>query len=107
MYAGIGLAERRSGEKIYSRRLTREYNRLLKNSVKQASEAAIYSKDNQFRRQCLRLTIEKGIPSHKAKLTVARSLLAALYDLGKNTGLYVSTEIRRAMPFVPLLLLGD
>jgi transposase len=88
MYAGIGLAERRSGEKVYSRRLTREYNRLLKNAVKQASEAAIYSKDNQFRRQYLRLTIEKGIPSHKAKLTVARSLLAALYGMWKKGEAY-------------------
>jgi transposase len=84
MYSGIGLAERRSGEKVYSRKLTREYNRPLKNAVKKAAEAAIYAKDNQFRRQYLRLTIEKGIPSHKAKLTVARSLLAALYGMWKN-----------------------
>jgi transposase len=84
MYAGIGLAERKSGEKIYSRRLTRQYNRLLKNAVKQATEAAISAKDNQFRRQYLSLTIEKGIASHKAKLTVARSLLAALYGMWKN-----------------------
>ncbi len=88
MYAGIGLAERKSGEKVYSRRLTWEYNRLLKNTVKQASEAAIYAKDNQFRRQYLRLTIEKGIPSYKAKLTVARSLLAALYGMWKKGEAY-------------------
>ena len=56
----------------------------LKNTVKQATEAAIYSKDNQFRRQYLRLTIEVGIPSHKAKLTVARSMLAALYGMWKK-----------------------
>jgi len=88
MYAGIGLAERRSGEKVYSRKLTREFNRLLKNTVKQAAESAIYAKDNQFRRQYLRLTIEKGIPSHKAKLTVARSLLAALYGMWKKGEAY-------------------
>ena len=84
MYAGIGLAEKKSGEKVYSRKLTREYNRQLKNAVKQATEAAIYSKDNPFRRQYLRLTIEVGIPSHKAKLTVARSMLAALYGMWKK-----------------------
>ena len=84
MYAGIGLAERKSGEKVYSRKLTREYNRQLKNTVKQATEAAIYSKDNPFRRQYLRLTIEAGIASHKAKLTVARSMLAALYGMWKK-----------------------
>ena len=27
MYAGVGLMERSSGEKVYSRKLTREYNR--------------------------------------------------------------------------------
>lgn len=31
MYAGLGLAEKASGEKVYSRNLTRNYNRLLKN----------------------------------------------------------------------------
>ena len=79
MYAGLGLAERASGEKVYSRSLTRNYNRLLKNALKQATEAAIIARDNQFRRQYLRLTIEKRIPSHRAKLTVARSILATLY----------------------------
>ena len=76
--------ERSSGEKVYSRKLTREYNRPLKNAIKKAAEAAISAKDNQFRRQYLRLTIEQGIASHKAKLTVARSMLAALYGMWKN-----------------------
>jgi len=84
MYAGLGLAKRSSGEKVYSNNLTRNYNRLLKNSVKQATEAAIIAADNQFRRQYLRLTLEKGIPSHRAKLTVARSILATLYGIWKN-----------------------
>lgn len=84
MYAGLGLAERASGEKVYSRNLTRSYNRLLKNALKQATEAAIRARDNQFRRQYLRLTIEKGIPSHRAKLTVARSILATLYGIWKS-----------------------
>jgi len=84
MYAGLGLAKRSSGEKVYSNSLTRNYNRLLKNAVKQATEAAIIAADNQFRRQYLRLTLEKGIPSHRAKLTVARSILATLYGIWKN-----------------------
>jgi transposase len=88
MYAGIGLKERGSGGKIYSRKLTREYNRPLKNAIKKAAEAAISAKDNQFRRQYLRLTIENGIPSHKAKLTVARSMLAALYGMWKKGEAY-------------------
>jgi len=84
MYAGIGLMERSSGETVYSRKLTREYNRPLKNAIKKAAEVAILSKDNQFRRQYLKLTIEKGIASHRAKLTVARSMLAALYGMWKK-----------------------
>jgi len=84
MYAGIGLMERSSGETVYSRKLTREYNRPLKNAIKKAAEVAILAKDNQFRRQYLRLTIEKGIASHRAKLTVARSMLAALYGMWKK-----------------------
>jgi transposase len=84
MYAGIGLTERSSGETVYSRKLTRDYNRPLKNAIKKAAEAAIIAKDNQFRRQYLRLTIEKGIASHRAKLTVARSMLAALYGMWKK-----------------------
>jgi transposase len=84
MYAGIGLSERSSGDRVYSRKLTRNYNRLLKNAVKQATEAAIRAKDNQFRRQYLRLTLEQGMASHKAKLTVARSLLATVYGIWKS-----------------------
>jgi len=84
MYAGIGLTERGSGDKVYSRHLTREFNRPLKNAIKKATEAAIHGNNNPFMRQYLRLTIEKGVPSHKAKLTVARSLLSALYIIWKK-----------------------
>ena len=84
MYAGLGLAERESGGKVYSRKLTRNYNRHLKNAIKQATHAAIIAKDNQFRRQYLRLTMEKGILSHRAKLSVARSMLATLYGIWKS-----------------------
>jgi len=88
MYAGFGLAERESGGKVYSRKLTRNYNRHLKNALKQAAHAAIIAKDNQFRRQYLRLTMEKGIVSHRAKLSVARSMLATLYGIWKSGEAY-------------------
>lgn len=88
MYAGVGLTERSSGEKVYSRKLTRDYNRSLKNAIKQAVEASLFAHDNQFRRQYLRLTLEKGLASHKAKLTVARSLLATLYGMWKKGEAY-------------------
>jgi transposase len=84
MYAGIGLAERGSGDKIYSRQLTREFNRPLKNAIKKATEAAIHGNNNPFMRKYLRLTIQQGAPSHKAKLTVARGLLSTLYIMWKK-----------------------
>jgi len=84
MYAGIGLAKRSSGDKVYSKKLTREYNRHLKNAVKKAVESAIFVKDSKFNRQYSRLMIVQGLPSHKAKLTVARSLLATLYGMWKS-----------------------
>ena len=95
MYAGLGLAEKASGEKVYSRSLTRSYNRLLKSALKQATEAAIIARDNQFRRQYLRLTLEKGIPSHRAKLTVARSILATIYGIWKSGEDYDATIDKR------------
>lgn len=84
MYAGVGLAEKASGSTVYSRKLTREYNRHLKNAVKKAVESAIFAHDSQFKRQHLRLTLEQGLPSHKAKLTVARSILSTLYGMWKS-----------------------
>lgn len=88
MYSGVGLMERSSGEKIYSRKLTREHNRPLKNAIKQAVESSIIAHDNQFRRQYMRLTLEKGLASHKAKLTVARSMLATMYGMWKKGEAY-------------------
>jgi hypothetical protein len=84
MYAGIGLPERGSGDKIYSRQLTREFNRPLKNAIKKATEIAIHSNNNPFMRQYVRLTIQQGVPSYKAKLTVARGLLSTLYIMWKK-----------------------
>ena len=84
MYAGLGIVERSSGNKVYAKSLSREYNRLLKYSIKQAAESALLARDNPFRRQYLNLILEKGIASHRAKLTVARSILATMYGMWKN-----------------------
>ena len=84
MYAGLGIVEKSSGNKLYSKKLTNDYNRLLKRSFKMAVESAISGADNPFRRQYLYLTLEKGILPHRAKLTVARSMSAALYGMWKN-----------------------
>jgi transposase len=87
-YAGLGIMEKSSGGKLYSRKLTRDYNRLLKYSLKQAAESAISASDNPFRRHYLQMTLEKGIPPHRARLTVARSIVATLYGMWKSGGEY-------------------
>jgi transposase len=84
MYAGLGLRERTSGGKRYAKRLTSDYNRLLKYTLKQAAASAIAARENPLRRHYLPLTLQEGIPVHRAKLTVARSLLATLYGMGKS-----------------------
>lgn len=80
-YAGLGIVKRQSSEKIYSERLTQNYNRLLKNVFKSAAQSAIRSKDNQFRAQYLRLTIRGGMLPYKAQLTVARSICSTIYGM--------------------------
>ena len=78
MYAGLGLMKRSSGGKLYSEKLTTDYNRLLKYSIKQAAEATVIAKDNPFRRKYLEMTLLHGIAPHRAKLTVARDILATM-----------------------------
>ncbi len=66
MYAGFGIVRRSSGGKLYTEKLTNEYNHLLKYAVKQAAQAAILAKDNSFRRSYLEMTLIKGIAPHRA-----------------------------------------
>ena len=84
MYAGLGLMKRSSGGKLYSEKLTTDYNRLLKYSMKQAAEAAIRAKDNPFRRKYLDMTLLHGIAPHRAKLTIARDILATMLAMWKK-----------------------
>ena len=84
MYAGLGIMKNSSGGKLYSERLTTEYNRLLKYTIKQAAEAAIRAKDNPFRRKYLDMTLLRGIAPHRAKLTVARDMLAIMFAMWKK-----------------------
>ena len=57
MYAGLGIMTRSSGGKTYSEKLSTDYNRLLKYTLKQAAETAIQAKDNPFRRKYLDMTL--------------------------------------------------
>ena len=53
MYAGLGIMIRSTGGKTYSEKLSTDYNRLLKYTLKQAAEVAIQAKDNPFRQKYL------------------------------------------------------
>lgn len=84
---------RSSGGKLYSEKLTRDYNRILKYTMKQAAESAIKAKDNPFRRKYLDMTLIRGVPAYRAILTVARDMLASMYAMWKN-GVRYDPEIR-------------
>jgi hypothetical protein len=48
VYAGPGIMTRPSGGETYSEKLSTDYNRLLKYTLKQAAEVAIRAKDKPF-----------------------------------------------------------
>jgi hypothetical protein len=75
---------RSSAGKVYSEKLSTDYNRLLKYTVKQAAEAAIVTKDNPFRRKYLDMTLIHGIAPHRAKLTIARDMLATMWAMWRK-----------------------
>jgi len=86
MYAGLGIISRESGGKLQSKRLSHDYNRLLKKTMKMAAKSAVQTvrNDNEFRLQFFRLTMEQGIPEHRALLTVARSMTSVMYGMWKQ-----------------------
>jgi len=84
MYAGLGIVKRSSGGKLYTEKLTNEYNRLLKYTAKQAAQAAIQAKDNPFRRAYLEMTLIKGIAPYRAILTIARDILSTMWAMWRN-----------------------
>ena len=83
-YAGFSLVKRTSSNKTYSEKLTLNYNRLLKYTIKQAVQAAIKAKDNQFRRQYLQLTLKNNVSHKRACVNVARSLLSTLWAIWRK-----------------------
>jgi transposase len=93
MYAGLGIMKRSSGGKLYTEKLTTDYNRLLKYTVKQAAGAAIRdTHSNPFRRKYLDMTLS-GIAPHRARLTIARDMLATMWAMWKKGEKY-NPEIR-------------
>jgi len=83
MYAGLGLDKESSAAKVRGERLSKEYNRLLKYSAKQAAQAAIKA-DNPLRGNYLEMTLRKGIAPHRAELTIARDILATAWAMWKK-----------------------
>jgi transposase len=83
-YAGLGLMIRSSGGKLSSEKLTTDYNRLLKCTIIQAAEAAIRTQDNPFRQNYLDMTLLRGIPPHRARLTIARQMMASIWAMWKK-----------------------
>ena len=83
MYAGLGIDKSTSGGKIYAERLSKEYNRLLKYTAKQAAQAAIKT-DNSFQRTYWEMTVKKGVAGHRALLTIARDILATAWTMWKK-----------------------
>ncbi len=93
MYAGLGIMTRSSGGKTYSEKLSTDYNRLLKYTTKQAAESAIRAADNPFQRKYLDMITKRGIAPHRAKLTVARDMLATMWAMRRKGEKY-NPEIR-------------
>jgi len=93
MYAGLGIMTRSSGGKTYSEKLSTDYNRLLKYTLKQAAESAIKAADNPFQRKYLNMTVTQGIIPHRAKLTIARNMLATMWAMWRKGDKY-NPEIR-------------
>lgn len=94
MYAGLGITTRSSGGKTYSEKLSTDYNRLLKYTLRQVAETSIQAKDNPFRHKYLDMTLIRGILPHRAKLTIARDILATLWAMWKKGEKY-NPETRR------------
>ena len=96
MYSGLGIMKRSSGGKLYSKKLTTDYNRLLKYTIKQAAETAIRAEDNPFRRKYLDMTLLHGVAPNLAKLTIARDMLATIWAIWKKGEKY-NPEIRESV----------
>lgn len=83
MYGGLGIIRSSSGGRVYAEKLSPEYNRVLKYTVKQSAQAAIKG-NNALRKTYLDMTLMKGIAPHRAELTIARDILATAWAMWKK-----------------------
>lgn len=98
MYAGLGIMTRSSGGKVYSEKLSTDYNRLLKYTLKQAAETTIQTKGSPFRRKYLDMTLLHRTAPHRAKLTIARDMLATMWAMWRKGEKY-NPEIREKVAY--------
>jgi len=94
-YFGLGIDEQSSGDKVYHTSLNKQYNPRLKATIKQAAESAIRKQGGPFQQHYHHLIFEEGMVSHRAKLTVSRSMVAALYAMWLTGKEYDPTRQQR------------
>lgn len=97
-YCGIGLAKRTSGQSSKPAHLTRRGNPQLKSVAKGAAISAIAAGDNPFAVRYRRLTAE-GTSPQKARLTVARSIVSALWTMWRQGTTYCPRRKADPLPW--------
>jgi transposase len=84
-YSGLGIDKKSSADRVYTQKLGKEYNRLLKNVVEEAAQAAINAgNDNALQKTYWEMTVVKGIAPQRAKLTIARDIVATAWAMWKK-----------------------
>ena len=84
-YSGLGIDKKSSADRVYTEKLGKEYNRLLKNVVEEAAQAAINAgNDNALQKTYWEMTVVKGIAPQRAKLTIARDIVATAWAMWKK-----------------------
>jgi transposase len=91
-YAGLGINRKSSADKIYSEKLNKAYNRMLKCVVEEAAQAAIRADNNNaLQKTFYELTIAKGLAPQRAKLTISRDIIATAWAMWKK-GVHYNPE---------------
>lgn len=86
-YAGLGIKRRSSADVSSPAHLNRNYNRTLKYVLKLAATRAISKANNEFATKYKTLC-DRGLDPSVAKVTVARSILSAMYGMWKKGEAY-------------------
>lgn len=90
-YAGIGIVKKTSSKVVYSEKANKNYNRILKYTIKQATKAALSS--TNFFSQKYTYLILKGIPPKRASLRISRLLLTVIWSIWKKGENYQAEKV--------------